>query len=108
MGKRWPPTLSKLHPDYLTGLDYLVTEQPDRALDMFLNCWKPTRIPSRRTFPWGRCIAGAAKSNAPSGSIRISCTRIARARTPEQALLALAQDYLRAGLLDRRRSCSNK
>ncbi|MDB6085052.1 MAG: heat shock protein, partial [Gammaproteobacteria bacterium] len=35
-GKRWPGALSKLHPDYLTGLDYLVTEQPDRALDMFL------------------------------------------------------------------------
>ena len=35
-GKRWPASLSKLHPDYLTGLDYLVTEQPDRALDMFL------------------------------------------------------------------------
>jgi len=35
-GKRWPASLGKLHPDYLTGLDYLVTEQPDRALDMFL------------------------------------------------------------------------
>src|ERR1017187_4316909 len=35
-GKRWPGPLSRLHPDYLTGLDYLVTEQPDRALDMFL------------------------------------------------------------------------
>src|SRR5258708_12805614 len=35
-GKRWPGALGKLHPDYLTGLDYLVTEQPDRALDMFL------------------------------------------------------------------------
>jgi len=35
-GKRWPTPRSKLHPDYLTGLDYLVTEQPDRALDMFL------------------------------------------------------------------------
>src|SRR5258708_2948718 len=35
-GKRWPTSLGKLHPDYLTGLDYLVTEQPDRALDMFL------------------------------------------------------------------------
>ena len=34
-GRRWP-SLSKLHPDYLAGLDYLVTEQPDRALDMFL------------------------------------------------------------------------
>src|ERR1700693_1391725 len=35
-GRRWPQPLSKLHPDCLTGLDYLVTEQPDRALDMFL------------------------------------------------------------------------
>src|SRR5258708_9375085 len=35
-GKRWPGSLGKLHPDYLTGLDYLVTEQPDRALDMVL------------------------------------------------------------------------
>ena len=29
-GKRWPASISKLHPDYLTGLDYLVTEQPSR------------------------------------------------------------------------------
>ena len=39
-GKRWPRGLgarySKLHPDYVAGLDFLVTEQPDRALDMFL------------------------------------------------------------------------
>jgi len=34
-GKRWPGSFGKLHPDYLTGLDYLVTEQPDRALDMY-------------------------------------------------------------------------
>src|ERR1700736_5269226 len=38
-GKRWPAygrRFSNLHPDYLAGLHYLVTEQPDRALDMFL------------------------------------------------------------------------
>src|ERR1700761_9791668 len=45
-GKRWTRggslrgvharSFGKLHPDYLAGLDYLVTEQPDRALDMFL------------------------------------------------------------------------
>jgi lipopolysaccharide assembly protein B len=35
-GRRWPGSSNNLHPDYLTGLDYLVTEQPDRALDMFL------------------------------------------------------------------------
>ena len=35
-GRRWPRTSGKLHPDYLAGLDFLVTEQPDRALDMFL------------------------------------------------------------------------
>jgi len=35
-GRRWPRSTSTLHPDYIAGLDYLVTEQPDRALDVFL------------------------------------------------------------------------
>ena len=31
-----PGPVSYTHLDYLTGLDYLVSEQPDRALDTFL------------------------------------------------------------------------
>ncbi len=61
-----------------------------------------TPTPSRRISHWAPCTGGAAKWSAPSASIRI-CWR-APTLAPEhreQALLALAQDYLRAGLLDR-------
>src|ERR1035438_9880882 len=45
-GKRWPVPFGKLHPDYLTGLDYLVTEQPERAREMCLKLMEasPNRI----------------------------------------------------------------
>ena len=33
--KRWPAFVH-LHPHYLKGLDYLITEQPDRALGLCL------------------------------------------------------------------------
>lgn len=101
-GKRWPVTLSKLHPDYLTGLDYLVTEQPDRALDMFLKLMDANADTIETHFSLGSLYR---RRGEVERAIRIHQNLLARdALAPEhreQALLALAQDYLRAGLLDR-------
>ncbi|HEY4968658.1 MAG TPA: tetratricopeptide repeat protein, partial [Steroidobacteraceae bacterium] len=101
-GKRWPGSLSKLHPDYLTGLDYLVTEQPDRALDMFLKLMDANADTIETHFALGSLYR---RRGEVERAIRIHQNLLARdALAPEhreQALLALAQDYLRAGLLDR-------
>jgi lipopolysaccharide biosynthesis regulator YciM len=101
-GKRWPTSRSKLHPDYLTGLDYLVTEQPDRALDMFLKLMDANADTIETHFALGSLYR---RRGEVERAIRIHQNVLAReALAPEhreQALLALAQDYLRAGLLDR-------
>jgi lipopolysaccharide biosynthesis regulator YciM len=101
-GKRWPASLGKLHPDYLTGLDYLVTEQPDRALDMFLKLMDANADTIETHFALGSLYR---RRGEVERAIRIHQNLLARdALAPEhreQALLALAQDYLRAGLLDR-------
>ena len=101
-GRRWPRSLSKLHPDYLTGLDYLVTEQPDRALDMFLKLMDANADTIETHFALGSLYR---RRGEVERAIRIHQNLLARDALPpehrEQALLALAQDYLRAGLLDR-------
>jgi lipopolysaccharide assembly protein B len=101
-GKRWPGSLGKLHPDYLTGLDYLVTEQPDRALDMFLKLMDANADTIETHFALGSLYR---RRGEVERAIRIHQNLLARdALAPEHrelALLALAQDYLRAGLLDR-------
>jgi lipopolysaccharide biosynthesis regulator YciM len=101
-GKRWPAAFGKLHPDYVTGLDYLVTEQPDRALDMFLKLMDANADTIETHFALGSLYR---RRGEVERAIRIHQNLLARdALAPEhreQALLALAQDYLRAGLLDR-------
>jgi lipopolysaccharide assembly protein B len=101
-GRRWPRPFSKLHPDYLTGLDYLVTEQPDRALDMFLKLMDANADTIETHFALGSLYR---RRGEVERAIRIHQNLLARDGLPpehrEQAMLALAQDYLRAGLLDR-------
>jgi lipopolysaccharide assembly protein B len=101
-GKRWTKTAAKLHPDYLTGLDYLVTEQPDRALDMFLRLMDANADTIETHFALGALYR---RRGEVERAIRIHQNLLDRdglaPEHHEQALLALAQDYLRAGLLDR-------
>ena len=101
-GRRWTRPSGKLHPDYLAGLDYLVSEQPDRALDIFLKLMDANSDTIETHFALGALYR---RRGEVERSIRIHQNLLAREALPrehrEQALLALAQDYLRAGLLDR-------
>ncbi|HEX3847782.1 MAG TPA: hypothetical protein VHV81_10420 [Steroidobacteraceae bacterium] len=101
-GRRRPGALKRLHAEYLTGLDYLVTEQPDRALDVFLKLMDANEDTIETHFALGALYR---RRGEVERAIRIHQNLLAReALAPEhreQALLALAQDYLRAGLLDR-------
>ncbi len=101
-GRRWPGSRTKLHPDYLTGLDYLVSEQPDRALDVFLKLMDANADTIETHFALGTLYR---RRGEVERAIRIHQNLLARqdlaSEHREQAMLALAQDYLRAGLLDR-------
>jgi lipopolysaccharide assembly protein B len=100
-GRRFTQS-SKLHPDYLTGLDFLVTEQPDRALDMFLKLMDANADTVETHFALGALYR---RRGEVERAIRIHQNLLARESLApehrEQALLALARDYLRAGVLDR-------
>src|ERR1700690_842005 len=101
-GSGWRGPFGKLHPDYLTGLDYLVTEQPDRALYIFLKLMDGSADPIETHFALGSLYR---RRGEVERAIRIHQNLLAREGLApehrEQALLALAQDYLRSGLLDR-------
>lgn len=93
---------ARLHPDYLAGLDYLVTEQPDRALDMFLKLMDANAETVETHFALGALYR---RRGEVQRATRIHQNLLARTTLlpehREQALLALANDYLRAGVLDR-------
>jgi lipopolysaccharide biosynthesis regulator YciM len=101
-GRRWPRAFAKFHPDYLAGLDFLVTEQPDRALDLFLKLMEANADTVETHFALGALYR---RRGEVEKAIRIHQNLLARETLAtehrEQALLALAQDYLRAGVLDR-------
>jgi lipopolysaccharide biosynthesis regulator YciM len=101
-GRRWASRKSSLDPDYLAGLEYLVTEQPDRALDVFLRLMEADADTVETHFSLGALYR---RRGEVERAIRIHQNLLARETLApehrEQALLALAQDYLRAGLLDR-------
>jgi lipopolysaccharide biosynthesis regulator YciM len=101
-GRHWRIPRATLHPDYLAGLDYLVTEQPDRALDVFLKLMDTNTDTVETHFSLGALYR---RRGEVERAIRIHQNLLARdglaEEHREQALLALAQDFLRAGLLDR-------
>lgn len=94
-----PPPLNI---DYLKGLNFLLNEQTDQALEHFL---KMVRVDDRTIethFALGSLFRRRGEIDR---AIRIHQNIIARpdlaAEQRDQALLSLAKDYLRAGLLDR-------
>ncbi|MDE2349230.1 MAG: tetratricopeptide repeat protein [Gammaproteobacteria bacterium] len=100
-GRRWPRRLGRFHADYLVGLDYLISEQPDRALDSFLKLMDTDTETLETHFALGSLYR---RRGEVERAIRVHRNLLARglsAEHREQALFALAQDYLRAGLLDR-------
>jgi len=100
-GRRWTRHVGRFHADYLTGLDYLISEQPDRALDSFLRVMDTSADSLETHFALGSLYRRRGEIER---AIRVHRNLLSRELEPEhreQALLALAQDYLRAGVLDR-------
>ena len=98
-GEEPPPPLNI---DYLKGLNFLLNEQTDQALEHFL---KMVRVDDRTIethFALGSLFRRRGEIDR---AIRIHQNIIARpdlaAEQRDQALFSLAKDYLKAGLLDR-------
>ena len=91
--------------NYLAGVNFLVNEQPDRALEAFLRAAELDGDTVETHFALGSLYRRRGEVDR---AIRIHQNIVNRGslepQQREQAMYALAQDYLRAGLLDRAES----
>ena len=93
---------NRLASNYITGLNYLLNEQPDKAIDLFIHMLEVDSETVETHLALGSLFR---KRGEVDRSIRIHQNLIARptltAEQRAQALYELAQDYMSAGLLDR-------
>jgi lipopolysaccharide biosynthesis regulator YciM len=91
-----------LNVDYLKGLNFLLNEQTDQALEHFLKMVRVDDKTIETHFALGSLFRRRGEVDR---AIRIHQNIIARpdlaSEQRDQALFSLAKDYLRAGLLDR-------
>lgn len=92
---------TKLADDYFLGLNYLINEQPDKAVDVFIKVLAVDSSTVEMHLALGSLFR---RKGEVDRAIKIHQNLIARPQlTKEQrsnALSELAQDYLRAGVLD--------
>ncbi len=91
--------------DYFKGLNFLLNEQPDKAIDVFIHMLEVDSETVETHLALGNLFRRRGEVDR---AIRIHQNLIARPTLqPEhraQALLELGQDYMRAGLYDRAES----
>ncbi|MDP4590956.1 MAG: lipopolysaccharide assembly protein LapB [Burkholderiaceae bacterium] len=87
---------------YFKGLNFLLNEQPDRAIDAFVEVAKLDPETVDLHFALGNLFRRRGETER---AIRVHQSLLLRADLPdtkrEHALHELAQDYLKAGMLDR-------
>ncbi len=88
--------------EYVVGLNYLLNEQPDKAVDVFIKLLEVDTDTAETHLALGSLFRRRGEVDR---AIRIHQNLIARPQlTPSQrkeALMALAQDYMSAGVFDR-------
>ncbi len=93
------------NPTYFKGLNYLLNEQPDKAIDVFIKLLEVDSETVETHLALGNLFRRRGEVDR---AIRIHQNLIARStlsREPRAlALLELGQDYMRAGLFDRAES----
>ena len=91
-----------LSADYFEGLNFLLNEEPDKALEVFVRMVDVDTETIETHFALGNLFRRRGEVNR---AIQIHQNIFERKELPrphrEQALRALAEDYLKAGLLDR-------
>lgn len=88
--------------DYLLGINYLLNEQEDKALEVFINLLDVDQNTIETHLALGSLFR---RKGEVDRAIRIHQNLIARPQLSQaqrlDALLALGNDYLHAGMLDR-------
>ncbi|MGE3919839.1 MAG: lipopolysaccharide assembly protein LapB [Gammaproteobacteria bacterium] len=88
--------------DYLLGLNFLLNEQPDKAVDIFIKMLEVDSDTVETHLALGSLFRRRGEVDR---AIRIHQNLIARPRLDKQernmALIALGQDYMSAGMFDR-------
>jgi lipopolysaccharide biosynthesis regulator YciM len=99
----------QLSADYLKGLNYVLNEQPDRAVELFTRMAEIDDEALETHFALGSLFR---KRGEVDRAIRVHQNLIARPSLSraqkDQATVALAEDYLGAGLFDRAESLFTK
>lgn len=92
----------EISPVYFKGLNYLLNEQPDKAIDLFIKMLEVDSETVETHLALGNLFRRRGEVDR---AIRIHQNLIARPSLNReqraQALLELGQDYMRAGLFDR-------
>ena len=94
--------VSKLSTTYFRGLNYLLNEQPDKAIELFLHIADLDRDTFETQVALGHLFRRRGEVDR---AIRLHQALVSRTDLSDQqrvqALLALGEDYMRSGLLDR-------
>jgi lipopolysaccharide biosynthesis regulator YciM len=97
-----PKPIYDNNPDYFRGLNYLLNEEPDKAIDVFVQLLEVDSETVETHLALGSLFR---RRGEVERAIRIHQNLIARPALSReqraQALLELGQDYMRAGLFDR-------
>lgn len=101
-GKKIIPSVNRLSREYVVGLNYLLNEQPDKAVDVFIKLLEVDSETVDTHLALGTLFRRRGEVDR---AIRIHQNLIARPQLSlaerKQALMALGQDYMSAGLFDR-------
>ncbi|MCY7312661.1 MAG: lipopolysaccharide assembly protein LapB [Pseudoxanthomonas sp.] len=94
--------VSRLSSTYFRGLNYLLNEQPDKAIELFLHIAELDKETFETQVALGHLFRRRGEVDR---AIRLHQGLVQRADLNDQqkvqALLALGEDYMRSGLLDR-------
>lgn len=102
-GERHSDTqVSRLSTTYFRGLNYLLNEQPDKAIELFLHIAELDKDTFETQVALGHLFRRRGEVDR---AIRLHQGLVQRADLSDQqkvqALLALGEDYMKSGLLDR-------
>lgn len=97
--------MNRISPEYLTGLNFLLNEQPDKAVELFIRMLEVDSETVETHLALGSLFRRRGEVDR---AIRIHQNLIARPNLSQlhrmQSLYELASDYMRAGVLDRAES----
>src|SRR4030067_256569 len=92
----------RIHPEYFKGLNFVLNEQPDKAIEVFIRMLEVDSETVETHLALGNLFRRRGEVDR---AIRIHQNLIARPTLDREqramALLELGQDYLKAGLYDR-------